>query len=239
VVNGEEVRTTKVTEEVISVANIRGVFGKRFQTTGLESSAEASETALLLRAGSLAAPVDIVEERVIGPSLGQANIDAGKRAILIGFAAVCLLMIAYYKVFGVISVIALFTNLLMLAAVLSFMDATLTMPGIAGIVLTLGMAIDGNVLIIERIREELRAGNTPIASIKAGYERAWTVILDSNVTKLIAAMALFSFGSGPVRGFAVVLGIGVLTSMFTSVTVSRAMATLVYGGRRKVTRVSV
>ncbi len=239
IVNGEEVRTTKVTEEVISVANIRGVFGKRFQTTGLGSSAEASETALLLRAGSLAAPVDIVEERVVGPSLGQDNIDAGARAIVIGFLSVCLLMILYYKLFGVISVIALFTNLLMLAAVLSFMDATLTMPGIAGMVLTLGMAIDGNVLIIERIREELRAGNTPIASIKAGYERAWTVILDSNVTKLIAALALFSFGSGPVRGFAVVLGVGVLTSMFTSVTVSRAMASLIYGGRRKVTRVSV
>ncbi len=239
VVNGEEVRTTKITEEVISVANIRGVFGKRFQTTGLGSSDEASETALLLRAGSLAAPVDIVEERVIGPSLGQENIDAGKNAIMIGFAAVCVLMIFYYKIFGLISVIALFTNLLMLAAVLSFLNATLTMPGIAGIVLTLGMAIDGNVLIMERIREELRAGNSPIASIKAGYERAWTVIFDSNVTKLIAAMALFSFGSGPVRGFAVVLGIGVLTSIFTSVMLSRALATLVYGGRRKVTRVSV
>ncbi len=239
IVDGKEVRTVKVTEEVISVANIRGVFGKSFQTTGLSSSKESSELALLLRAGALAAPVDIVEERVIGPSLGQENIDAGKRAIVLGFALVCLLMIVYYKLFGVISVIALFTNLLMLAAVLSFIDATLTMPGIAGIVLTLGMAIDGNVLIIERIREELRAGNTPVASIKAGYERAWTVILDSNVTKLIAAMALFSFGSGPVRGFAVVLFFGVLTSMFTSVTVSRAMATLVYGGRRKVARVSV
>lgn len=239
IVNGEEIRTTRVTEDVISVATTRGVFGKQFQITGLESSTYASELALLMRAGSLAAPVDIVEERVIGPSLGQDNIDAGKRAIVLGFSLVCLLMIIYYKLFGVISVIALFSNLLMLMAVLSFIDATLTMPGIAGIVLTLGMAIDGNVLIIERIREELRAGNSPVASIKAGYERAWTVILDSNVTKLIAAMALFSFGSGPVRGFAVVLFFGVLTSMFTSVTLSRALATLVYGGRRKIARVSV
>jgi preprotein translocase subunit SecD len=238
-IEGREVRTTRVTEEVISVATIRGVFGRNFQTTGLGSSREASELALLLRAGALAAPVDIVEERVIGPSLGQENIDAGKNAILLGFLLVCALMVAYYKVFGVIAVTALFTNLLMLGAVLSAIDATLTMPGIAGIVLTLGMAIDGNVLICERIREELRAGNTPVASIKAGYERAWTVILDSNVTKLIAAMALFSFGSGPIRGFAVVLFFGVLTSMFTSVTLSRAIATLVYGGRRKITRVSV
>ena len=238
-VDGKEVRTTTVTEEVISVANIQGVFGKRFRTTGLESSKYASDLALLLRSGSLAAPVDIVEQRVIGPTLGQENIDAGKMAITIGFLAVCLVMILYYRLFGVISVIALFTNLLILTAVLSVVGATLTMPGIAGIVLTLGMAIDGNVLICERIREELRNGNTPVSSIKAGYERAWTVILDSNVTKLIAAIALFSFGSGPVRGFAVVLFFGVLTSMFTSVTMSRAIATWIYGGRRKLTSVSV
>jgi preprotein translocase subunit SecD len=239
IVDGQEVRTARVTEEVISAATIRGVFGRNFQTTGIGSTRDASELALLLRAGSLAAPIDIVEERVIGPSLGQENIDAGKNAIVLGFLLVCALMVAYYQVFGVIAVVALFTNLLMLMAALSAIDATLTMPGIAGIVLTLGMAIDGNVLICERIREELRAGNTPVASIKAGYERAWTVILDSNVTKLIAAMALFSFGSGPIRGFAVVLFFGVLTSMFTSVTVSRAIATMVYGGRRKLTRVSV
>ncbi|MEZ5463710.1 MAG: protein translocase subunit SecD [Lysobacteraceae bacterium] len=238
-VDGKEVRTITVTEEVISVANIQGVFGKRFRTTGLESSKYASDLALLLRSGSLAAPVDIVEQRVIGPTLGQENIDAGKMAISIGFLAVCVLMIIYYRLFGVISVIALFTNLLILTAVLSVVGATLTMPGIAGIVLTLGMAIDGNVLICERIREELRNGNTPVSSIKSGYERAWTVILDSNVTKLIAAIALFSFGSGPVRGFAVVLFFGVLTSMFTSVTMSRAMATWIYGGRKKLTSVSV
>ena len=238
-VDGKEVRTARISEEVVSVAVIRGVFGKQFQTTGLDSIKEASQLALLLRAGSLAAPVDIVEERVIGPSLGQDNIDAGKRAIMIGFLTVCALMIFYYHLFGVISVIALFSNILLLGAVLSLAGATLTMPGIAGIVLTLGMAIDGNVLIAERIREELRNGNTPVSSIRSGYERAWTVILDSNVTKLIASIALFSFGSGPVRGFAVVLFVGVLTSMFTSVTVSRALATLVYGGGRKVKTVSV
>ncbi|HEX5755923.1 MAG TPA: protein translocase subunit SecD, partial [Arenimonas sp.] len=209
------------------------------QTTGLESMQSAAELALLLRAGALAAPVDIVEERVIGPSLGQENIEAGRQAIVIGFIAVCLLMIVYYKLFGVISVLALLANLTLLAALLSVIDATLTMPGIAGIVLTLGMAIDGNVLICERIREELRIGNSPIASIKAGYERAWTVILDSNVAKIIAAVALFSFGSGPVRGFAMVLFFGVLTSMFTSVTVSRALATLVYGHGKKLKSVSV
>jgi preprotein translocase subunit SecD len=237
--NGQEVRTTRISERVISVATTQGVFGKRFQTTGLESSRYAAELALLLRAGSLAAPVDIVEERVIGPSLGQENIDAGKLAIMLGLAGVCLLMIFYYRMFGVISVIALTANLVLLTAILSVVGATLTMPGIAGIVLTLGMAIDGNVLICERIREELRQGNTPVASIKAGYERAWVVILDSNVTKLIAALALFSFGSGPIRGFAVVLGVGVLTSMFTSVTVSRSLATLIYGHGRRIKSVSV
>jgi preprotein translocase subunit SecD len=240
IVDGEEVRTVRISEEVISAATIQGVFGKRFQTTNLPSTRYAAELALLLRAGSLAAPIDIVEERVIGPTLGQENIDAGRRAIMLGFALVCALMIVYYKVFGTIAVTALFTNLLMLMAALSLFDATLTMPGIAGIVLTLGMAIDGNVLICERIREELRAGNSPLASIKAGYDRAWSPILDSNVTKLIAAMALFSFGSGPIKGFAVVLFFGVLTSVFTSVVMSRAIATLVYGGRRrKLTGVSV
>jgi preprotein translocase subunit SecD len=240
IVNGEEVRTTRITEEVINAATIQGVFGKRFQTTGLESSRYAAELALLLRAGSLAAPIDIVEERVIGPTLGQENIDSGRKAIMLGFALVCVLMIVYYKAFGTIAVVALFTNLLMLMAALSVADATLTMPGIAGIVLTLGMAIDGNVLICERIREELRAGNSPLASIKAGYDRAWSPILDSNVTKLIAAMALFSFGSGPIKGFAVVLFFGVMTSVFTSVVLSRALATLIYGGRRrKLTSVSV
>jgi preprotein translocase subunit SecD len=239
IVDGKEERTVRITREVISLATIQGVFSNQFQTTGLESPEEAAQLALLLRAGSLAAPVDIVEERVVGPSLGADNIKAGADAVILGFALVCALMIVYYKGLGLISVFALFMNLLLLAAALSVTGATLTMPGIAGIVLTLGMAIDGNVLIIERIREELRAGNTPINSIVAGYERAWTVILDSNVTKLIAAVALFSFGSGPVRGFAAVLFFGVLTSMFTSVTVSRAVTTLIYGHGRKVRSVSV
>ncbi|MDZ4350413.1 MAG: protein translocase subunit SecD [Xanthomonadaceae bacterium] len=239
IVNGEEVRTVRIREEVINVATIRGVFGREFQTTGLDSPKEAAELALLLRAGALAAPIDIIEERVIGPSLGRENIQAGAKAITMGFLLVCGLMVVYYRLFGLIAVAALFTNLTLLAAVLSMVNATLTMPGIAGIVLTLGMAIDGNVLVGERIREELRIGNTPVSSIKAGYERAWTVILDSNVTKLIASMALFGFGSGPVRGFAVVLFFGVLTSMFTSVTVSRALSTLIYGHGRKIKTVSV
>ncbi|KFN44920.1 protein translocase subunit SecD [Arenimonas oryziterrae] len=237
-VDGKEVRSSKIDERVISASTIQGVFGKDFQTTGL-SQDEAAALAKQLKAGALAAPVDIVEERVIGPSLGAANIAAGRKAVEIGFLLVCGLMILYYRVFGVISVLSLFTNLVLLTAVLSLLGATMTMPGIAGIVLTLGMAIDGNVLINERIREELRVGNSPIASIKAGYERAWTVILDSNVAKIIAAIALFSFGSGPVRGFAVVLFLGVLTSMFTSVTVSRALSTLVYGHGRKIKSVSV
>ena len=238
-VDGKPVRTIKQTEEVINYATVKDVLGKHFQTTGLESLKEAAKLALLLRSGALAAPVNIVAERVVGPSLGQENIDAGKRAILIGLAAVCVLMIVYYHLFGVIAVLSLLINLILLTAVLSLMHATLTMPGIAGIVLTLGMAIDGNVLISERIREELRNGNTPVASIKAGYERAWTVILDSNVAKLISGLALLLFGSGPVQGFAIVLLVGVLTSMFTSVTVSRAMSTLVYGHGRKIKTVSV
>lgn len=238
IVDGKEVRSAEIIEEVINSARINGVFGKDFQTTGLDPK-EADQLAKQLKAGALAAPVDIVEERVIGPSLGQKNIEAGKQAILYGFLAVVLLMVVYYRLAGVIGVVALFFNLVLLVALLSVLGATMTMPGIAGIVLTLGMAIDGNVLIIERIREELRAGNTPVASIKAGFERAWTVILDSNVAKIIAGVSLFSFGSGPVRGFAVVLIFGVMTSMFTSVTVTRALTTLIYGHGRKITKVSV
>lgn len=238
IVDGKEIRSAEIIEEVINTATINGVFGKDFQTTGLDPK-EAEQLAKQLKAGALAAPVDIVEERVIGPSLGQKNIDSGKRAIVYGFLMVCVLMVVYYRLAGIIAVISLFFNLLLLSALLSVLGATMTMPGIAGIVLTLGMAIDGNVLIIERIREELRNGNTPVASIRAGYERAWTVILDSNVAKIIAGISLFSFGSGPVRGFAVVLIFGVLTSMFTSVTVSRALTTLIYGHGRKITKVSV
>ena len=237
-VDGKEVRSSIETQEVINSATINGVFGRDFQTTGLDP-AEADQLAKNLKSGALAAPVDIVEERTIGPSLGRDNIEAGRKAVEFGFLLVCALMIFYYRVFGVISVLALFFNLLLLSACLSVLGATMTMPGIAGIVLTLGMAIDGNVLISERIREELRLGNSPVSSIKTGYERAWSVILDSNVAKIIAAVALFSFGSGPVRGFALVLLFGVATSMFTSVTVSRALSTLMYGHGRKVKSISV
>jgi preprotein translocase subunit SecD len=232
VVDGKEVKTAKVTEQVISNASINGVFSNRFNTTGLGSMKEATELALLLRAGSLAAPADIVEERVIGPSLGQDNIRKGFRAVLIGLLAVLVAAALYYHVFGLIADIALVLNLVLLIAVLSIFQATLTMPGIAGIVLTLGMAIDANVLICERIREELRNGSTPLASIRAGYEKAWATILDANVTHLLAAFGLFAFGSGPIKGFAVTLAMGILTSMFTSVTVTHALVNLVYSGRK-------
>jgi len=208
------------------------VFGKNFQTTGLRSAKEASELALLLKGGSLAAPIDIVEERVIGPSLGQDNIAKGMKAVLIGLGLVLLAAAIYYKLFGLVADVALFFNLVILVAVMSLVGVTLTMPGIAGIVLTLGMAIDANVLICERVREELRNGSSPHASIRAGYEKAWATILDANVTHLIAALALTTMGSGPIRGFGVTLLIGILTSMFTSVTVTHAITALIHGHRK-------
>jgi preprotein translocase subunit SecD len=232
VVDGKETITTKVKEEVISAARVNGVFGKNFQTTGLSSTAEASELALMLRAGSLAAPVVIVEERVVGPSQGQDNIDKGFRATLLGLLMVVVFVAFYYKVMGLIADFALVLNLILLVAVLSLLGATLTMPGVAGIVLTLGMAIDANVLICERVREELRNGSTPLASLRAGYDKAWATILDANVTHLIAALGLFSFGSGPIKGFAVTLGLGILTSMFTSVSITHAISDVVFGNRR-------
>ncbi len=231
-VDGKEVRTSKVTEEVINSASIRGVFSNRFSTTGLESNKVASDLALLLRAGSLAAPVVIVEERVIGPSLGKDNIQKGVSAVLLGLAAVLVFMALYYFVFGLIADIALFFNLVLLLAVMSAIGVTLTMPGIAGIVLTLGMAIDANVLICERIREELRNGSSPLTSIRAGYDKAFATILDANVTHLLAALALMTLGSGAIRGFGVTLFIGILTSMFTSVTVTHAITNLVHSGRK-------
>lgn len=232
IIDGKEVRTAKETQEVINAATIRGVFSNRFQTTGLGSNKEASDLALLLRAGSLAAPVDIVEERVIGPSMGQDNITKGIRAVLLGLAAVLVFMAIYYWLFGLIADIALFFNLVLLLAIMSAIGVTLTMPGIAGIVLTLGMAIDANVLICERIREELRNGSTPLAAIRAGYDKAFATILDANVTHLLAALALMTLGSGPIRGFGVTLFIGILTSMFTSVTVTHAITNLVHGRRK-------
>lgn len=232
IVDGKEVRTFKETTQVINSATIQGVFGKQFSTTGLSSMKEASDLALLLRAGSLAAPVDIVEERVIGASLGQDNVTKGIRAVLLGLVAVLIAALIYYHLFGLIADIGLVFNLILLVAVLSVIQATLTMPAIAGIVLTLGMAIDSNVLICERIREELRNGSTPLASIKAGYEKAWATILDANVTHLLAAAALMLFGSGPIRGFGITLFVGIMTSMFTSVTVTHGIVNLIHSGRK-------
>ena len=231
-VNDKKVVSNRKVEEIISVATIRGVFSKRFQTTGLDSPQEAHELALLLRSGALAAPIRIIEERTIGPSLGADNIEQGFESVIIGFILVLVFMAMYYKVFGLVADLALAMNLVLIVAVLSMLQATLTMPGIAGIVLTVGMAVDANVLIFERIREELRNGNTPQASIHAGYAKALSTIADANVTTLIAAVVLFSFGSGPVKGFAVTLSIGILTSMFTAIMGTRAVINLAYGGRR-------
>ena len=226
--------------EVITAPVIRTeIGGGRVQISGRMSTVEANDVALLLRAGSLAAPMEIIEERTIGPSLGAENIERGFNSTLYGFLAIAVFMVIYYLMFGLISVVALSTNLLLLVALLSMLQATLTLPGIAAIALTLGMAIDANVLINERIREELRNGATPQAAIAAGYERAFGTILDSNVTSLIAGLALLIFGSGPVRGFAVVHCLGILTSMFSSVVVSRGIVNLVYGSRRKLAGLSI
>ncbi len=226
--------------EVITAPVIRTeIGGGRVQISGRMRTVEANDVALLLRAGSLAAPMEIIEERTIGPSLGAENIERGFNSTLYGFLAIAVFMAIYYLMFGLISVVALSTNLLLLIALLSLLQATLTLPGIAAIALTLGMAIDANVLINERIREELRNGATPQAAIAAGYERAFGTILDSNVTSLIAGLALLIFGSGPVRGFAVVHCLGILTSMFSSVVVSRGIVNLVYGSRRKLARLSI
>ncbi|NBT76840.1 MAG: protein translocase subunit SecD, partial [Betaproteobacteria bacterium] len=219
--------------EVITAPVIRGeIPGGRVQISGRMTSIEAKDTALLLRAGSLAAPMEIVEERLIGPSLGADNITKGLNATLYGFAAIAVFMILYYAIFGVASVLALSLNLLLLIACLSLLQATLTLPGIAAVALTLGMAIDANVLINERVREELRAGASPQMAITTGYDKAWATILDSNITTLIAGVALLAFGSGPVRGFAVVHVLGILTSMFSAVFFSRGLINLWYGSRR-------
>jgi len=231
-VNGEKVRYKTVVEEVINVATIRGHFSNRFQTTGLDNSAEARDLALLLRAGALAAPIDIVEERTVGPSLGQDNIDKGFNSVMIGFVMVLIFMAVYYKTFGLFADIALATNLVFIIAILSLLQATLTLPGIAGIVLTVGMAVDANVLIFERIKEELKNGNSPQASIHAGYEKAFSTIADANITTLIAAVILFGFGTGPIKGFAITLSIGILTSMFTAIIGTRALVNLTYGSRQ-------
>ena len=226
--------------EVVTAPVIRTeIGGGRVQITGRMTTMEANDTALLLRAGSLAAPMEIIEERTIGPSLGADNIRKGFQSTMWGFAAIAAFMIIYYRMFGLISVVALGANLLFLFAILSMLQATLTLPGIAAIALTLGMAIDANVLINERIREELRAGMPPQAAISEGYERAFGTILDSNITTLIAGLALLIFGSGPVRGFAVVHCLGILTSIFSSVVVSRALVNLIYGRQKKLTSVAI
>ncbi len=226
--------------EVITAPVIRTeIGGGRVQISGRMTTAEANDTALLLRAGSLAAPMEIIEERTIGPSLGAENIKKGFHSTMWGFAAIAVFMILYYQMFGLVSVLALASNLLFLVAILSLLQATLTLPGIAAIALTLGMAIDANVLINERIREELRAGMPPQAAISEGYERAFGTILDSNITTLIAGLALLIFGSGPVRGFAVVHCLGILTSIFSSVVVSRALVNLIYGRQKKLTKVAI
>ncbi|OGA70335.1 MAG: protein-export membrane protein SecD [Betaproteobacteria bacterium RIFCSPLOWO2_12_FULL_68_20] len=226
--------------EVITAPVIKTeIPGGRVQISGRMTTTEANDVALLLRAGSLAAPMEIVEERTVGPSLGKENIEKGFNSTRWGFAAIVVFMSVYYVLFGVISSFALGVNLLMLVALLSLLQATLTLPGIAAIALTLGMAIDANVLINERIREEIRGGQSPQAAIAAGYERAWGTILDSNITSLVAGLALLIFGSGPVRGFAVVHVLGILTSMFSAVTVSRGIVNLVYGQRRRLARLSI
>ncbi|MBT8080148.1 MAG: protein translocase subunit SecD [Gammaproteobacteria bacterium] len=225
------------TEEIINTAVIRGVFKDRFQTTGL-TPVEARDLALLLRAGALAAPVYKVEERTIGPSLGQDNIDRGFRAVQIGFLAVIVFMAFYYRWFGMIANLALLSNLIFIVALLSLLQASLTLPGIAGIVLTVGMAVDANVLIFERIREEIAAGNSPQASINAGYEKALSSIADANITTLIAAIVLFAFGTGPIKGFAITLSLGIITSMFTAIIGTRTVVNLVFGSRR-ITKIPV
>ena len=230
--NGVEVKKLSTEETVINIATIRDQLGKRFQITGLDTTEEARDLALLLRAGALAAPVEIIEERTVGPSLGQENIEQGFLSVIIGFILVLVFMAVYYRVFGLVADLALAFNLVMIVAVLSMLQATLTLPGIAGIVLTTGMAVDANVLIFERIREEIRNGNTPQASIEAGYQKAFSTIADANITTLIAAIVLFGFGTGPIKGFAITLSIGIATSMFTAIMGTRAVINLYYGGRR-------
>lgn len=232
VVNGKRERVTRKVEEVINVATIQGVFSKRFQITGLDDGNEARNLALLLRAGALAAPIRIIEERTIGPSLGADNIAQGLNSVIIGMACVLVFMLFWYRGFGVVANVALLVNLVLIVAVLSMLQATLTLPGIAGIVLTVGMAVDANVLIFERIREEIAVGNTPQSSIHAGYDKALSTIMDANITTLIAAVVLYIFGTGPIKGFAITLSIGIVTSMFTAIMGTRAIVNLSVGGKK-------
>ena len=238
--SGEEViiKVPYSEKKIISLATIQDALGVKFRITGLDNPAEAAELALLLRAGALAAPVDFVEERTVGPSLGAENIELGMFSVQVGLALVAVFMIIYYRVFGVAAVIGLGINLVLLVALMSILSATLTLPGIAGIVLTVGMAVDANVLIFERIKEELRNRMPPQQAINAGYERALVTILDANLTTLLVAVILYAVGAGPVRGFAVTLSLGIITSMFTAIVCSRALVNLTYGGR-KITKLSI
>ena len=237
--DGTYKKTPKVTTEVISVARIQDKLGASFQITGLNSPQESHNLALMLRAGALAAPVYIVEERTIGPSLGADNIKAGFESVVIGFILVLIFMAVYYRLFGLVANLALTLNLVLIVAILSMFQATLTLPGIAGIVLTVGMAVDANVLIYERIKEELRNGLTPQAAINSGYEKAFSTIADANITTLIAAIVLYGMGTGPIKGFAVTLAIGIASSMFTAIMGTRAVINLIYGGKKRVKKLSI
>ena len=228
---GKPIRISKRIEEVLTAPVIRSQLGKRYQIEGIDSVDEARDLALMLRSGALAAPVEIIEERTVGPSLGQANIDQGFLSVIMGFALVLLFMLIYYRVFGFSAMIALTINLVLIIAVLSMLQATLTLPGVAGIVLTVGMAVDANVLIFERIREEIKNGNSPQASIHMGYDRALSTIIDANITTLIAAIVLFNFGTGPIKGFAVTLSIGIISSLFTAIILTRMLINWIYGGK--------
>jgi preprotein translocase subunit SecD len=232
IVNGEKIRHKEKVEKVINVATIQGVFSKRFQTTGLDSPQEARNLSLLLKAGALAAPVDMVEERTVGPSLGQDNIDKGVLSFVVGFALVVLFMAVYYRLFGIVANAALAFNVVIVVAILSMLQATLTLPGIAGIILTVGMSVDANVLIFERIKEEIKNGNTAQSAIFAGYDKAFATILDSHFTNFVVAVVLFAFGTGSIKGFAVTLIIGILSSMFTAITGTRMIINWVYGNHR-------
>jgi preprotein translocase subunit SecD len=234
-----EVRENVVEKNVINRATIQSMLGSQFRITGLDSPAEAAELALLLRAGALAAPMYFVEERTIGPSLGQENIEKGMQSTVVGFALVAVFMLFFYRVFGIMANVALFVNVCVVVAIMGALGAALTLPGIAGIVLTVGMAVDANVLIYERIREELRRGLSPHAAIVAGYDRAFVTIIDSHVTTLVVAVILWAVGSGPIKGFAITLFWGILSSLFTSITVTRAICDLIYSRNRRVTKLSI
>ena len=240
-VQGNEIatQTTFETKKIISLATIRAALGTQFRITGLDSPQESSELALLLRAGALAAPMRFVEERTVGPSLGEDNIRAGLLSMELGMALVLLFMLFYYRIFGIAASLALASNIVLLVAVMSVLSATLTLPGIAGIVLTVGMAVDANVLIFSRIREELKKGKKPLDAIDTGYERAFLTIMDANLTTLLVAIVLYSMGTGPIKGFAITLSIGIITSMFTSIMGTRAFINLIYGNRKEILRLSI